>query len=207
MAAPKLKFLIVDPLEGVQVFSRRLLEGYGFDPALIRCCADPEAALALAREQVPDFLITEWFPKGPVTGVQLYEQVRALHPACRVGFTSFVIDETITDAARAAGSRFVQKKPFDADDLKRTLQSAFEALSREMPELMARVSQETRGRLDPRVARQIQLPPVPPPIKVGDAVRYEGKPHKVIAVVIRQGEQVAQLDGGALLVPAHKLQR
>lgn len=207
MAAPKLKFLVVDPLEGVQVFSRRLLEGYGFEATLIRCCASPEAALQLAQEQAPDFLLTDWFGKGPVTGLQLYEQVRALNPGCRCGFMSFTVDEATRSAAQAVGSRFLLKKPFGAEDIKRELQSAFEALAKERPELMARVSAETRGRLDPRVSRQIQLPPVPPPIKVGDAVRFEGKRHKVIAVVIRQGEQVAQLDGGALLVPAHKLQR
>lgn len=207
MAAPKLKFLVVDPLEGVQVFSRRLLEGYGFEPTLIRCCASPEEALRLAPTHTPDFVITDWFAKGPVTGLQLYEQLRALNPLCRCGFMSFNVDESVASAARAVGSRFLLKKPFGPDDIKRELQSAFESLAREHPELMARVNAETRGRLDPRVSRQIQLPPVPPPIRVGEAVKVDGKLHKILAVVIRQGEQVAQLDGLKDLVPAHRLQR
>lgn len=206
-APPKLRFLVVDPLEGVQVFSRRLLESYGFEPSLIRCCADPATALKLAREQAPDFLITDWFAKAEPSGAQLLAEVRRLNPACRAGFTSFQVDEAVTEAARAAGTRFLLKKPFNADELKRELQTAFEELSRSHPELMARVSAETRGRLDPRVARQIQLPPVPPPIRTGETVRFDGKPHKVMAVVIRGGEQVAQLDGLKEMVPAHRLQR
>lgn len=207
MAAPKLRFLVVDPLDGVQVFARRLLEGYGFEPSLIRCCADPATALQLARELAPDFLITDWFPKGETTGLQLFEQLRALHPDCRCGFTSFVVDDAVSRAARAVGSRFLLKKPFSAEDLKGELQTAFEAMAKEQPELMARVSAESRGRLNPRVARLIQLPPVPPPLRVGEAVRFEGKSHKVTAVVLRQGEQAAQLDGVPYIVPAYKLQR
>jgi hypothetical protein len=48
---------------------------------------------------------------------------------------------------------------------------------------------------------------VPPPVRVGESVKFDGKPHKVVAVVIRGGEQVAQLDGVKELVAAHRLQR
>lgn len=206
-AAPKLRFLVVDPLEGVQVFSRRLLESYGFDTALIRCCADTATALQMAREQAPDFLITDWFAKAEPSGAQLFAELRKLNPACQGGFTSFQVDESVSEAARTAGTRFLLKKPFSADDLKRELQQAFEALAKNHPELMARVSAETRGRLDPRVARHIQLPPVPPPLRAGEHVRFDGQRRKVTAVVIRGGEQVAQLEGLKDMVPAHRLSR
>ncbi len=61
--------------------------------------------------------------------------------------------------------------------------------------------------MDVRQQRRIELPPVPPPIRVGDSVRFDGKPHKVVTVVISRGEQMAQLHGVKDLVPAHKLQR
>jgi CheY-like chemotaxis protein len=207
MSAPKLRFLVVDPLDGVQVFARRLLEGYGFDPALIHCCADPASALAHGFVDPPDFLVTDWFGSAELTGLQLIEQLRTQKPDCRVGFMSFKLTPEIEARATAAGSRFLLKKPFTADDLKRELQRTFEYLAQQQPDIMVRVSAETQGRLDPRVARQIQLPPVPPPLRVGEAVSLAGKPHKVLAVVIRQGEQVAQLDGVKELIPSHRLER
>ncbi len=207
MSAPKLRFLVVDPLDGVQVFARRLLEGYGFDPALIHCCADPTSALAQGFVDPPDFLVTDWFGSAELTGLQLIEQLRTQKPECNVGFMSFKVTPEIEAAAKATGSRFLLKKPFTADDLKRELQRTFEYLAQQQPELMARVAAETHGRLDPRVVRQIQLPPVPPPLRVGEAVKLAGKTHKVLAVVIRQGEQVAQLEGVKELIPSHRLER
>lgn len=204
-ATPKLRFLVVDPLEGVQVFARRLLEGYGFEAACIHCCADTASALAHGLEQAPDFLLTDWFGQAQPSGLSLYQQLRARHPACRVGFMSFQLTPEIEAAAQAAGSRFLLKKPFDADTLRRTLQQSFDWMAQRNPQLAARVSAESRGRLDAR--RRIELPPVPPPIRGGELVRYEGRQRKVQAVVIRHGEQLAQLEGLKALVPASKLSR
>lgn len=205
--AVRLRFLVVDPLDGVQVFARRLLEGYGFAPELIHCCSDTGSALAEGFVNPPDFLITDWFGRADITGAALFEQLREQAPQCHVGFMSFTVTPEIEAQARAAGSRFLLKKPFSADDLKRTLQTTFEWMAKDRPELMARINTESKGRLDPRVVRRIELPPVPPPLRTGDAVQYQGKPHKVAAVVIRGGEQVVQLHGSHELVPAHKLMR
>jgi DNA-binding NarL/FixJ family response regulator len=207
MPPSKLRFLVVDPLDGVQVFARRLLESFCFESTLIHCCSDPAAALAHGLLDAPDFLITDWFAKGEPTGLQLFEQLRQLHPDCKVGFMSFQITPEMEAASAGVGSRFLLKKPFGADEIKRELQRSFEHLAQKHPDLMARVSHETQGRLDPRVTRQIQLPPVPPPLRVGEHVKFEGKSHAVMAVVIRHGEQVAQLDGVKELVPAYKLTR
>jgi hypothetical protein len=38
-------------------------------------------------------------------------------------------------------------------------------------------------------------------------VKLAGQSHKVLAVVIRQGEQVAQLEGVKELIPSHRLER
>ncbi|RVT86056.1 response regulator [Inhella crocodyli] len=202
-----LQFFVVDPLEGVQVFARRLFEGYGFAPDSIHCFSDTGSALIQAMDTPPDFLITDWFGKADMTGVQLYQHIKAQHPTCHVGFMSFDVGPEVEAAARAAGSRFLLKKPFTAEELKRTTQANLEWLSRERPELAARLNAESKGKLDVRQQRRIELPPVPPPIRVGDSVRFDGKPHKVVTVVISRGEQMAQLHGVKDLVPAHKLQR
>lgn len=205
MPAPALHFLIADPLDGVQVFARRVLEGYGFDAAHIHCVGDSRAALAHVSTHAPDFLLTDWFPNADPSGVALARLVKARRPQCRIGFLSFQVDAAVQAQARELGSRFLLKKPFDAASLRQALQDAFADLARAHPALMARVLRETGGRLDPR--RRIALPPLPPPVKAGDAVRYAGVRHKVLAVVLSKGEQYAQLDGLRELVPAHRLQR
>ena len=206
MVAPALRFLVADPLDGVQVFVRRLLEGYGFDPQRIHCCAGSNEALQLGLAQAPDFLLTDWFGGASPTGLQLVEQLRARNRELRVGFLSFQVTPEIEAAAAGVGSRFLLKKPFDAADLKREIQRGFEYLAATQPETMARVNRETQGRLDPR-QRRIELPPLPAPLRVGESVRWDGKPYQVTAVVMRGGEQLAQLSGAASLVPSHKLQR
>ncbi len=202
---PKLRFLIVDPLDGVQLFARRLLEGFGFEASHIQCCADPQTALQQGLAQAPDFLLTDWFPNAGLSGLALYQQLRERHPDCRAGFLSFQITPEIEAAAHAAGSRFLLKKPFDPDALKQALQQSFSWLAQRHPALAARVSAESQGRLDAR--RRIELPPVPPPLRSGELVRYGGRQHRVTTVVIRQGEQLAQLEGLKDLVPASRLSR
>lgn len=205
--AVRLRFLVVDALEGVQIFARRLLEGYGFDPELIHCCGDTASALGQGFVDPPDFLITDWFGKADITGLDLFEQLRGQAEHCHVGFLSFSITPEIEAQARAAGSRFLLKKPFSAEELKKTLQTTFEWMAKDRPELLARINAESKGKLDPRVVRRIEPPRVPPPLRAGDAVHYLGKPHKVTTIVIRSGEQMVQLQGSHELVPAFKLQR
>jgi DNA-binding response OmpR family regulator len=202
-----LQFFVVDPLDGVQVFARRLFEGYGFAPDAVHCFSDTGSALIAAMDTPPDFLITDWFGKADMTGVQLFQHIKAQHPACHVGFMSFQVTPEIEAAAKAAGSRFLLKKPFTAEELKATTHANLTWLARERPELAARLNQESKGKLDVRVQRRIELPPVPPPIRPGDSVRFDGKPHKVVTVVISKGEQLAQLHGVKELVPAHRLGR
>ena len=48
---------------------------------------------------------------------------------------------------------------------------------------------------------------MPPPLVQGETVRMAGRSYKVKAVVIRHGEQLAQLDGMKDLVPASQLTR
>ncbi|MBB5205733.1 CheY-like chemotaxis protein [Inhella inkyongensis] len=205
----QLHFLIVDKLEGVQRFARKLLEGYGFRPEQIVCVASPSEALQQVARQAPDFLLTDWFARQTPDGPSLCEQVRAQYPDCRIGLTSFEVDASHESRAQALGARFLLKKPFDAEALRATLQRSLEDIALRHPGLMARMAQQSGGRLDPRAGRRIELPPValPPALKAGDAVKHDGKSRKVLAVVIRHGEQLAQLEGVAGFVAADKLSR
>ena len=204
-----LHFLIVDKLEGVQRFARKLLEAYGFRADQIACVASPAEALERVAHHAPDFLLTDWFAHQPLDGPTLCEQVRAQHPQCRFGLTSFEVNASHEARAKKLGARFLLKKPFDPEALRATLQSSLEGLAQDQPAIMARMAQQSGGRLDPRAGRRIELPPVvlPPALKAGDAVKHDGKSRKVLAVVIRHGEQLAQLEGVAGFVAADKLGR
>lgn len=207
MTPTKLRFLIVDPLAGVRVFAQRLLEGFGFAPDHIRCCADPESALTMATEFSPDFVFTDAFSDQPTDGLALFESIQALHPQCRLGLMSFEITPELEARAKALNARFIQQKPFTADALRATVQASLEWMQQQRPDLAARMVRESKGRLDP--SRRIELPPVqlPQPFKVGDQVHHASQRRKVLAVVLRQGEQVLQLDGIPGFVPADKVSR
>lgn len=211
MSAPantELRFLIVDALAGVQTFARQLLEGFGFPSHAIRNAGDTASALTLGLEFKPDFLITDWFPKSELSGIALYQRLKTVNPGCRLALLSFEITPTHEAEAAAAGSRFLLRKPFTADDLKTTMRRSLEQLAQERPELAQRLqavmkSQQGAGHLPPKIV----LPPLPPQLRAGDKVKFEGQTDTVQFVVVRSGELVVQLKGKAELIPAHKLQR
>lgn len=206
---PALRFLVVDGLDGVQQFACKLLQGYGFKAEQVRCARHPDEALTLASDWLPDFVITDAFAGKPLDGLALFETLRRLQPQCKLGLTAFEITPALQARAKALNARFVLKKPFSAETLRQTLQSSLEWMARERPELAARLTQESAGRLDARAGRRINLPSVtlPPALKPGDPVQYEGRRRKVQAVVIRHGEQLAQLEGLGALVPVDQLSR
>ena len=63
-----MKFLVVDPLAGVQIFVRQLLQSHGVAAEQIICCANTDAALSQGLAFKPDVLITDWFASAPLTG-------------------------------------------------------------------------------------------------------------------------------------------
>lgn len=208
MSAPDaLRFLVVDGLVGVQQFARQLLDSYGFDPEQVRTCGDPETALTLARDFRPDFLITDSFGKSALNGMALYEQVKGLTPACRLGLMSFELTPELEAQAREAGSRFLLKKPFSAQELKTAMHQALEDLARERPDLHQRL-QKVMGsaKVTGRVSASIAMP-VMPVLRPGDKVTLDNRTEVVETVVIRQGELVVQLKNKSGLIPASKLQK
>jgi CheY-like chemotaxis protein len=207
MALDPVRFLVADPLAGVQNFARQLLLGYGFAPDTVLCVGDTDAALAQGRLFKPDFLISDWFAKAPVNGLALAERLREVQPGLRLALLSFEVTPEHEAQARSHGAHFLLKKPFSADLLKTTLGRSLDALAQEAPELHRRLTavmlaHQPKGEL-PRVALPV-LPPQPV-IKPGDSVRYKGERHVAQVVVMRQGEAAVQLKGMTTLIPVHKL--
>lgn len=188
-----MKFLVVDPLAGVQTFVRQLLQSHGIAAEDILCCAAPEAALAQGLPFKPAVLITDWFPKAALTGPLLYQRLRETRPGLQLALLSFNVTPEHEFEAEAHGAQFLLKKPFTAEQLKAEMARVLEV----QPKPVATA---------PRLSRPV-LPPVPPQpiVKPGDRVRYQGAVHMVQHIVHRQGLTVAQLKGRADFIPVERL--
>jgi CheY-like chemotaxis protein len=199
-----LKFLVVDPLAGVQTFARQLLQGHGFAADSILCCADSDAALAQGLLFKPHFLITDWFAKAPLSGIQLYQRLREVQPALHLSLLSFDVTPEHQFEAEAHGAHFLLKKPFTAEQLKAEMTRSLEALAKNSPGLHGQVRQVMRTA---RPAPRPVLPVIPPQpvIKPGDKVRFNGAVHVAQYVVHRPGETVVQLQGQGGLIPLDRL--
>ncbi len=191
-----MKFLVVDALAGVQTFARQLLQGHGHSADSILCCADTDTALAQGLVFKPQFLITDWFPKAPLTGLQLCQRLRDVQPGLHLALLSFDVTPEHEFEAEAHGARFLLKKPFTADQLKAQVNGTLEALAKQAP----------AARKPPPARPVLPVLPPQPVIKPGDQVRYKGAVHVAQHVVHRHGETVVQLRGQPGFVPLEKLQ-
>ena len=199
-----LKFLVVDALAGVQTFARQLLQSHGFAADAILCCSSPEAALAQGLAFRPHFLITDWFPKAALTGLQLHQRLREVQPTLRLALLSFEVTPEHEFEAQVLGVQFLLKKPFTAEQFKREMSRALAAVAKNPPGLPA--SRHDPGRSRPAARPALPLMPPQPVIKPGDRVRYQGALHVAQHIVHRQGQTVVQLQGQAAFVPIDKLQ-
>lgn len=208
--ADELRFLIVDPLPGVQTFARQLMESYGFAPGSIACAGEPAAALALAQQGfLPDFLVTDWFEDAPMNGLQLHQQICQLKPGCRLALLSFKVTPEHEAQAEQAGASYLLRKAFTADELKQTMYRSLDKLAKERPDLHLRFSRV----VSQKVASSAGKPPTPVTLprfdapRPGDQVMHAGKPDVVKSVVFCRNELMVQLSSNGSLVPASKLQR
>ena len=199
-----LKFLVADPLAGVQTFARQLLQSLGVPADDILCCADTDAALAQGLFFKPHFLVTDWFAKAPLTGVQLYQRLRDVRPSLHLSLLSFEVTPGHESGAQALGAHFLLKKPFTAEQLKAEMTRALEAVAKHSPGLHGQL----RGAMPaarPAAARPAPIVTPLPVVKPGDKVRFNGAVHVAQYVVHRTGETVVQLQGQSGLIPLGRL--
>jgi FixJ family two-component response regulator len=199
------RFLVVDALAGVQTFARQLLLSHGFPADSVLCCADTDAALAQGLLFKPHFLLTDWFAKAPLTGMQLHQRLREVQPGLQLALTSFDVTPAHEVEALTAGAHFLLKKPFTAEQLKQQMAHALEGLAKQSPGLHGRVRATMRAAT---AAPRAGLPLIPPQpiVKPGSRVRYQGEIHTAQHVVHRHGETVVQLQGQPGFVPLDRLQ-
>ncbi len=185
---PVMRFLVADGSPALQTFARQLFESYGAAPADIKTASTPQAALEVAAELQPDFLLTDWFPKEAINGIALHREMLHFNPACRFGLLSADTSPTVAEEAQRAGAQFLLPKPCTAQDLRNALGQA-----------------AGQARPEP-VAVRVHLP-TPPVFKAEDRVRYRGQVETVNYVVLRRGELMVQLHHVLGMVPASKLQK
>lgn len=182
-------FLISDPSSALQAFFQQLLGSHGFDAAAIKTAASPHGAAEMAASHKPDLLITDWFAKESLTGLELHRQVLQVSPSCKLALMAQTTDPEHEQHAQAAGALFLLKKPFSAD-------MARSAVARALKEI---------GAVQPPRPAPIQLPRLPS-FRPGDTVMYRNRTERVQHVILRRGEMVIQLEGIPGMIEANRIQ-
>ena len=199
-----IRFLIVDASPSLHAFMQQLLFGHGFEPGAIQCVASPSAALEVAQQSQPDFLLTDWFAKEALQGIELHRKILAFNPDCRFAMLSTDASDSNRQLAQEAGAIFLMKKPCTAQELRQALANALELLAVESPKIAAHV----RARRVASVPAHAEpLAAKLPKFEVGEQVLYQGRRASVKYVILRRGELVVQLHGTPRLIHAGDLQK
>ena len=196
-------FLVSDPSPALQLFTHKLLSGYGFDSAGIKTTSDPRAAAEIAASQKPDFLITDWFAKESLNGIALHKALLKDNPNCQFALMAQDCNPTRQQEADEAGALFLLAKPFTADAMRSAVRTALEQLAPLHPGIASKLNPLS----SPKPPRPVYVAPPLPQFKPGDRVVYANRTESVKHVILRRGELVLQLDGVSGMIEATKVQR
>jgi DNA-binding NtrC family response regulator len=200
-----LRLLVVEKSRGLQTYVRQLFESFGFNPKLIKTADCSQVALEVAPLLQPDFLLTEWFPRGNISGIELYQQLLPYNPECRFALLHGETGPEQVEQATAAGAIFLQVKPCPAADLRSALGKALQQLAAENPKLDSHVSAAASAAA--RHLSALTIAAKTPHFKAGDSVLYRGNADSVKNVIFRKGEMVVQLSSNSILVPAGQVSK
>lgn len=199
-----IRFLIVDASPSLHTFVQQLLTGYGFESGGIKCVSNPMGALEVAKELQPDFLLTDWFAKEPLQGIDLHQKVLAINPDCRFAMLSADASNNNRQLAQEAGAIFLMQKPCTAQELRLALANAMELLAVENPKIAAHVRAKRNANVaSAREPLTVKLPK----FEVGEQVLYRGRQSSVKYVILRRGELVLALNGTPGLIDASEVQK
>ena len=117
-AAAKQKILIVDDAGPVVVLCVNVLQALGY---AVKGANRGEAALELMRKESFDLMVLDYKMPG-MTGFEVFQQARALHPDMAVVLvTGHGTPEIINEATRM-GFDAILLKPFTSDELRGTVE-------------------------------------------------------------------------------------
>ena len=118
MTAAKRKILIVDDAGPVVVLCVNVLQALGY---AVKGANRGEAALELMRKEPFDLMVLDYKMPG-MTGFEVFQQARVLHPNMAVVLvTGHGTPEIISEANRM-GFSAILLKPFTSDELRGTVE-------------------------------------------------------------------------------------
>lgn len=199
----EMRFLLVEKSRALQKFLRQLFEDFSFNPELIKTADTPEAALEIAKQLKPDFLLTNWFAQSPMDGIALFQEVKTCNPHCQFALLSSDAGPEHTELANTAGALFLLPTPCSAAELRAALGNALKLMAAKNPNVDAHVHDNTVAATRHLAALKAaaHLPTFVP----GDKIRYKGKTDAVKHVILRRGEMVLQLASDDTVVPADEV--
>ena len=123
MSGPRPRILIVDDAGPVVVLCVNVLQALGY---AVKGANRGETAVDLLRDEPFDLVVLDYKMPG-MTGFQVFEQARALHPDVAVILvTGHGTTEIINEASRM-GFNAILLKPFTSDELRATVEKVLAA--------------------------------------------------------------------------------
>jgi two-component system response regulator (stage 0 sporulation protein F) len=118
MSAAKRKILIVDDAGPVVVLCVNVLQALGY---AVKGANRGEAALELLRKEPFDLMVLDYKMPG-MTGFEVFQQARALHPDMAIVLVTGHGTPEIINEANRMGFSAILLKPFTSDELRGTVE-------------------------------------------------------------------------------------
>lgn len=118
MTQPKRKILIVDDAGPVVVLCVNVLQALGY---AVKGANRGEAAMEMIRKESFDLMVLDYKMPG-MTGFEVFEQARALHPKMAVVLVTGHGTPDIMNEANRLGFNAILLKPFTSDELRATVE-------------------------------------------------------------------------------------
>jgi two-component system response regulator (stage 0 sporulation protein F) len=123
MSAVKRKILIVDDAGPVVVLCVNVLQALGY---AVKGANRGETALELMRKEPFDLMVLDYKMPG-MTGFEVFQQARALHPNMAVVLVTGHGTPEIINEANRMGFSAILLKPFTSDELRGTVDKVLTA--------------------------------------------------------------------------------
>ncbi len=118
MSQPRTRILIVDDAGSVVVLCVNVLQALGY---AVKGANGGEAAMEMLRKESFDLMVLDYKMPG-MSGFEVFEQVRPLHPNMAVVLITGHGTPDIMNEANRLGFNAILLKPFTSDELRATVE-------------------------------------------------------------------------------------
>lgn len=132
-----IRVLVIDDHEIVRMGLRALL-GREQDIHVVGMAASGDEGLQLVEELMPDVAVVD-YSLGPLSGVEVCEQITARHPEVPVIMLSTFLDDEVIQRSIQAGAKAYVYKDVEGRDIKRMIRSVAEGQAVLDPKVAGRV--------------------------------------------------------------------